>query len=376
MNASLPGTGLDSVNAHCAHTKRYQVVINKAQLNIEFYGQSGLSSNNLLPVVSSKWHSRTAYKKIVVTQYAHRTHKHMHIFTYIIISYNCRYRNLVPINNYNIWTYLFRNAQSGLEDKVADMERRRERKTQLALFRFNSILFIAIHCSNGRESRASDHPFVIGIFLDACHKLSASANNLSKRCDSPVRLKFHIFFFARNYWPLVTHVNLINVPSTFFPKPSMIVQCACNVVIFNTVCHESTVRRADKKSTLSHIQTDSLCLLRWVRALHNWQWINAASIIGDRYNFSNSCPFALFFFSQCTLSSAARIVYLVGIHSECVFLVSSHNFVFACVFILSALLCLWIILFHIFLCNFPLLTLDQKAPKQKNNSYKVEERVK
>lgn len=170
---------------------------------------------------------------------------------YIIISYNCRYRNLVPINNYNIWTYLFRNAQSELEDKVADMERDGEKEKGSSLC-FDSIQFYLLQYivqMAVNHDQAIIHLWSVFFWMHAINCQRVQTIFLCSATESSPALVPYSFFFARNYWLLVTHVNLINVPSTFFRTKY---DCACNVVIFNTVCHECTVKSRQEKHTVSH----------------------------------------------------------------------------------------------------------------------------
>lgn len=89
-------------------------------------------------------------------------------------------------------------------------------------FRINSILFIAIHCKNGSESRVSDHPFVIGIFLDACHKLP-SANDLSVTQYSVQTSQHAIYSMQFGVFLVMLHMLNSSMGFPFLFEPYIIV---------------------------------------------------------------------------------------------------------------------------------------------------------
>lgn len=158
---------------------------------------------------------------------------------------------------------------------------------------------------------------MIGIFLDACHKLSVRTIFLSHSTQfRPVQTSQHAIFYAfRSILGHVTHVELIyglSIPIR------TIHNCACNVVIFKTLWQKKCNKKKTTDAAILPIgfEMSPMCS----RIAHNWQWVNTASITCDRYTFFSLILGRLLYFSlgQFTLSSAARIVYLLGIHLKCV----------------------------------------------------------
>lgn len=160
---------------------------------------------------------------------------------------------------------------------------------------------------------------MIGIFLDACHKLSVRTIFLSHSTQfRPVQTSQHAIFYAiRSILGHVTHVELIDRLSI---PIRTIHNCACNVVIFKSLWQKKSAIK--KKATDAAIlpigfEMSPMCS----RIAHNWQWVNTTSITCDTYNFFFSLILGrLLYFSlgRFTLSSAARIVCLLGIHLKCV----------------------------------------------------------
>lgn len=135
---------------------------------------------------------------------------------------------------------------------------------------------------------------MIGIFLDACHKLSVRTIFLSHSTQfRPVQTSQHAIFYAfRSILGHVTHVELIDGLSI---PIRTIHNCACNVVIFKTLWQKKCNKKKTTDAAILPIgfEMSPMCS----RIAHNWQWVNTASITCDRYTFflSNSWPFALFF---------------------------------------------------------------------------------